>query len=468
MLSLSFRFISGRYHATKWGTNVNEGRVDWPPSPWRILRALISAWKTGCGDLCEADVWPVIGSMVKSPARFQLPPATESHTRHYVPIDGGKTTKMLDSFVALDPGDPVVVSWTEAALDAAQRNTVDRVLASLGYLGRAESWCTARREEYAGGHNCVPLDSERLKGDMEIVGVLAPDPSASLRDLCVTTEELHKKRTVFPPSSRTIQYARPADCLGAAPAGRTGAGHASNVEVVRYAMTGRVRPRVTDSVSVGDFIKRAAMSRYGDQNGGGASQALSGKGVDGKRLKGHRHVFYLPTDEDGDNVLDHVTVVSASPMDPRDFKALAAMEEIRYRGRWFGLSFQSRGSMDDYDRVPILGSAKKWVSATPYVMNRHPKRGAGSPENEAEDHIRLEIGRRFGASAVIKRVDVRGSKSIMKCNLMPIEFNRWRKEGVPAFGAYSAELEFTNVVKGPLALGHAAHYGLGLFVPSNS
>ena len=467
MLSLSFRFVSGRYHATRWGTNVNEGRVDWPPSPWRILRALISAWKTGCSDIPESDMRAVLESMVKSPALFHLPPATESHTRHYVPIEGGKTTKMLDAFIALDPDKPVVASWTATFLGAEQKTAIDRVVANLRYLGRAESWCKAGREEYAGKHNCVPMDHGPPRGDMSIVGVMVPSPGASLEDLCVTTEELHGKRTVFPSSSRTVQYVLPVDCLGAKPIGKTGGRRPGNIEVMRYAMTGRVRPRVTDTVGVGDFIRRAAMSKYGEQNGGGSSTVLSGKRSDGEKLRGHLHAFYLPTDEDGDNVLDHVTIVSATPMSDNDFKALAAMEEIRYKGKWFGLSFQSRGTKDDYDGVPILGRAKKWVSVTPYVMNRHPKRRSGRSESEAEDNIRLELARRFGSGVGIERVDVSGSKSTMGCNLMPIEFNRWRKDGIPAFGAYKVEIEFVDSIKGPLALGHAAHYGLGLFAAAD-
>lgn len=465
MLSLSFRFVSGRYHATKWGTNVNEGHVDWPPSPWRILRALISAWKTGCRDLSESDVWPVIESLVRSPVLFYLPPATASHTRHYVPIDGGKTTKMLDSFIAVDPGAPVIASWTATTLDEAQKVVIDKLAANLRYLGRAESWCDARRRDHDGEHNCMPLDHGPPGASMGIVDVLVPDSAATLDDLCITTEALHGKRMLFPPSSRTLQYVRPADCFEVSSAGTADAGSSDSIEVVRYAMTGRVRPRVTDTVKVGNFIRHAALAKYGEQNNGGASMTLSGKDSDGGVLKGHRHAFYLPTDEDDDNVIDHVTIVSETPMDASELRALAAMAEIRYRGKWFGLSFQSRGIKDDYVGIKLLGKARRWVSATPYVMSRHPKRGTSHAEQEAEEHIRLELGRRLGTRAGIKHVDVKGSKSIMKCNLMPIEFNRWRKEGLPAFGAYSVEIEFTDVIKGPLSLGHAAHYGLGLFLP---
>ena len=46
MVALAFRFDLGRYHASRWGTHVNEAAVEWPPSPWRILRALYAAGRT--------------------------------------------------------------------------------------------------------------------------------------------------------------------------------------------------------------------------------------------------------------------------------------------------------------------------------------------------------------------------------------------------------------------------------------
>ena len=44
MLAIRFLFPAGRYHATPWGRHVNEADVEWPPSPWRLLRALIATW----------------------------------------------------------------------------------------------------------------------------------------------------------------------------------------------------------------------------------------------------------------------------------------------------------------------------------------------------------------------------------------------------------------------------------------
>ena len=42
MTRILFSFPGGRYHATPWGSHVNEGLVEWPPSPWRLLRPFIA------------------------------------------------------------------------------------------------------------------------------------------------------------------------------------------------------------------------------------------------------------------------------------------------------------------------------------------------------------------------------------------------------------------------------------------
>jgi CRISPR-associated protein Csb2 len=43
---LKVSFPLGRYHGTAWLRGHNEGVVDWPPAPWRVLRALVATWKS--------------------------------------------------------------------------------------------------------------------------------------------------------------------------------------------------------------------------------------------------------------------------------------------------------------------------------------------------------------------------------------------------------------------------------------
>ncbi|MFH1303100.1 MAG: type I-U CRISPR-associated protein Csb2, partial [Planctomycetota bacterium] len=44
MIAIEMKFPTGKLHATPWGRHVNEGAVEWPPSPWRFLRALLAVW----------------------------------------------------------------------------------------------------------------------------------------------------------------------------------------------------------------------------------------------------------------------------------------------------------------------------------------------------------------------------------------------------------------------------------------
>jgi hypothetical protein len=54
---IELRFLTGRFHATPWGRNVNEGVPEWPPSPYRLLRALYDAWKRKRPDWPEGRVY---------------------------------------------------------------------------------------------------------------------------------------------------------------------------------------------------------------------------------------------------------------------------------------------------------------------------------------------------------------------------------------------------------------------------
>src|ERR1700737_2688595 len=102
MVNLAFRFPGGRYHATPWGNHVNEGLVEWPPSPWRIIRALIA---TGFSKLgwreAPAEARELVDALSSALPEYRLPEAIASHTRHFMPTDSRKPedrAKVFDAF----------------------------------------------------------------------------------------------------------------------------------------------------------------------------------------------------------------------------------------------------------------------------------------------------------------------------------------------------------------------------------
>ena len=85
MTTIAFDLIAGRYHATGWDHHVNEGTIEWPPSPWRILRALIAAaYRAGAP---MEGVRNLIDRLTGLP-RYRLPEAVAAHVRHYMPTNG--------------------------------------------------------------------------------------------------------------------------------------------------------------------------------------------------------------------------------------------------------------------------------------------------------------------------------------------------------------------------------------------
>ena len=161
MVLIELAFPSGRYHATSWGRHVNEGVPEWPPSPYRLVRALYDAWKRKRPEWEEDRVNAVLSAISSAPALYRLPNATVSHTRSFLSKneeDPQSKTLIFDGFVVLSPRSTVLMGWPEAALDLQTAEDLDELLSVLNYLGRSESWIEPRlvRGVSAVEWNCFP------------------------------------------------------------------------------------------------------------------------------------------------------------------------------------------------------------------------------------------------------------------------------------------------------------------------
>jgi len=494
MIAITFRFTSGGFHATPWGRHVNEGVPEWPPSPWRILRALVSArYCTLPPNTPERDLTAVLASMLSKLADtpdFELPRATTAHSRHYMPWykkGPGDRTLIFDTFVALDRDQPVIAVWPNATLREDERSLLGSLLENLPYLGRAESWC--RAELYSGGArpNCRPLDGGAENLDVEPVRVLVPDtsdPEVLLQALTVDVGNLRRgERRRDPPFSRWESYGRPRACfepqpkVGAVPLRRG----SEPITVARYAIDAKPLPALTEAVSVAELARRACLALYGRQNDRGVSAILAGKDEESNPLLGHQHAFYLPTDEDQDGRIDHLTIVAAKGFNDQERQVLGSLSTLAQgEGRpelW--LLLLGLGPTSDFVRwAPALASARTWQSVTPFVLSRHPKvtrAGAVKVTREgwqvdgAEDQVWREWEHRraldpmLPALTAVKRLPacvLRGHK------IRWMEFRRWReRSGRSTLGTgLGFTLTFEREVPGPVALGYGCHFGLGQFV----
>lgn len=472
MITLRLDFERKKYHATEWGRNVNEGFVDWPPSPWRLLRAIISSWKTYHQDIPEDAMWPILYAMLSSRVSFKLPPAREAHTRHYVPLAStnaktkdAKKEKILDTFIIVGD-EPVFAIWEDAELDKAQREKLLGILDSIRYIGRSESLCSVVLVNGEITPNCTPMNGLGAKVDVEITDVLMPKKNASLKELCMTTSKLKSDRRIYPTETEIVPYIRPSGCLSAIPATPA---HTlpPRVTAVRYAITGKPRPLVTDTVTMGDSFKRAAMSVYGRLNAGGMSPVLSGRqnGDGNIMLDNHSHAFFLPTDEDNDGRLDHMTaaVSAGHSFEPDVTAALVKIKRIQHGSSTLQITYLAHDGLESFKAAPTLQRASRWISDTPYIPNRHAKRSGNGIKDGPVDQIRREAAMR--GLPHIKHIKISTNKMH---GFLPLQFKKYRKKGLQVCGgAYFVRIEFEEKVRGPISFGYASHFGLGMFVPES-
>ena len=552
MIVISFQFLAGRYHATPWGRHVNEGAVEWPPSPWRILRALVATWKRTLPELAEEDVKPIFETLAKLP-EFVLPAAATGHTRHYMPWHKGwkqdaplPRTKVFDTFVALGSDARLLARWPDASLSAAQRTILASILANLGTLGRAESWCSASLEDdetvaqsMQGASMSVPVTQESLVHNEDLVRVLCPDPSSAFTDefvvrkaststgrgaskvvsetrssiydpswnMCMETLQLHKERWSDPPGSVWVQYTRSRNCFNIDSSDRRGyRAPVARPQLVRFALDSTVLPLATETLPVAEAARRALIyrlagvrgqERYGhawsrEQHKAGVQpvsldSVLSGKDASGAPRQGHAHAYFLPSDEDGDGRLDHLTVFARDGFDPSEMQAMDGLRVIRPHGQ---------DNTDHPLRVLLVGASRisqpgcrlvdasqEWISVTPYLATRHAKaRGRdriefGSLQAKTEflmADLRTQLGLWVTAGGSgLPDVEIeplmRDGCFRVANRWSPIQFNRQRaKQGDDGHqrlaGAF--RIKFSHEQCGPIALGFGSHFGLGLFVPA--
>ncbi len=544
-VGIALRFSAGRYHATPWGHNVNEGQPEWPPSPWRLLRSLIATWKR---KLPEAISQPTMHSLLftlmaypeKQPT-FYLPKATLGHTRHYLRwtakskykqgLAHTDQTLVFDAFVVLDRRTELVVLWPEARLaaDSDERKALAVLLESVGYLGRAESWCAGRvlsDDEVAlwlSKSNSWPLRGRSAARQHETTRVLSADPNTALanehtakvkrgRDrgthsllpvydpdwnICIDTVELNRKKWSDPPGSCWVTYLRPADCFEVEPRSRP-AHLRFKPTVARFALDGPVLPAVIETLPLAEKVRFTVMGIYKrlklrEMYGKNIpvkpelrprSRVFSGKDEAGEPLQGQQHAYYLPTDEDGDGRIDHLTVVAEMGFDRDEIMALDRLRRLSFgEAVMLNLLLVGLGQYDEF-RAPPLDESLVWVSATPFVATRHlKKRGA------KRDPVELWSSSTMFAAAVLREelarlrerrptmpapesieplTDSLGVVRLGVQNLRPIQFKRFRRKRGDDGGRLAAagyRVRFPNAVRGPICLGHSSHFGLGLFLP---
>ncbi len=522
MPNLEIKFTTKRFHATPWEHHVNEGAIEWPPSPWRLLRAFVATWHLKLRNKFpdRRAVAQLIDKLAQSPPAFELPKATTSHTRHYVPVNEGgkeKSEKIFDTFIHTDQ--PLRLRW-EAELTDANQTLLSRLCKNIVYLGRGEAIVEIRLMEAAEDieANAYPLSPDAsLSKKSKLVKVLCPMEAREYRTwregfesgkrrveetkaikgtkrtkkaklgkafilpedlfdaLHADTAVLQKQGWPLPPGARFVDYARPRIRAAA----RSHRRQKKDPTVARFAVNSAVLPRITRAISLADRVHAALLSRFRES---AAPPVFTGRDPDGTPRQKHEHCQILCEANDTHDRITHITLFAKMKFGEKERAAIESLTKVWGHGghdvRLVLLGFGDATTFPDCQ--PLNGGNKSsvWESFTPFVATRHPKTyrdgrpkldendwWIGSPEH---DLCRLLFEQGFPRPAKLERIQ---NLKIGQRRLRSIQFQTVRKSGNgrraihPPFGF---RIVFPQPVAGPIAVGYGAHFSLGLFCPEKA
>jgi CRISPR-associated protein Csb2 len=465
--TLAFRFPLGKYHANPWNRAVNEGATEWPPSPWRILRALVATWHTRWPDLPAADLEGLLGALAGPPS-YRTPRTVAGHTRHYLPDlehrkgEQGHTDLTLDPFLSVLPDAELLVRW-DVDLGPQRRQVLAKLAELLPYLGRSESACEARLLD----EETEPDESWWRPEQGGSVRLLAVTPPVSLATLEVTTTEVRRRRRTMPPGTTWIGYlaGTPRDA-GQAVLARE---QPEPVTAVRFAVMGRVPMKATHGVLLADRVHEVAgtaLSKAGIPDARRQEiMGTRGAGTD----HSHAHWIALPGSGERGACVQYLLVWVPRGLRTEDLQALLSLRALSGKRGDYEVSgfpktellFQAAGPIGQV-APELCRPARRWRSRTPYLPVRHRKRQT-LDEYVAAD-VAAELRYRDMPPAMVTRVE----PGTAMTDRWASEFRRHRigerRAGSrPGMGLW---LEFDEPVEGPLLLGQLSHFGFGIFTPA--
>ncbi|MHB0970933.1 MAG: type I-G CRISPR-associated protein Csb2 [Thermoanaerobaculia bacterium] len=527
MPTIEIRFPAGRYHATPWDSHVNEGAIEWPPSPWRLLRGLLATGYTRLGwdgpvppDPARSLVEKLTGTL----PRYVLPSASGAHSRHYMPLAvlekaREKTTLVLDTWARVHD-EPMVIEW-KADLSIEELQVLSDLVRNLGYLGRSESWVEAQLTDHAvaplGGSSVEPCDEMDNPGlGWEQISLLAAQPAeeylawresavqkatSNLADknkltkteqkkvaaiagdfppnviACLQAETSWMRRTGWsqPPGSRRALYWRRSDALEVAVSSRPRRAAAAPVEAMLLSMktasgNDHALPSVTRTLPQAELLHRALVAILTRQ--GGRSMVLSGRDDLGVPLQSaHRHAHILPLDLDGDGHLEHVLIWAPMSLDGPACEAIRAARQTFTKGGVgpLRLALAAEGSLSDITeslRPPLGEALRLFTSEAPVWRSISPF----VPSRHLKKHGRNTLTGQISVECTSRGLPAPDEVLVIGPGESPAlmqhrHYSRARGRGPapPLDASFSLELRFSRPITGILALGYGSHFGLGLF-----
>ena len=481
MLALVLVFAAGGLHAQPWRSKVKKSEIEWPPSPWYLMRAIVSAF--GSHEETKYLTLMRVCDRLASAPRFILPPLAPMHTKHV--FSGSESVApnvCLDAFVPNHENNVrAFVVWDDVTLDAKEWLLLCQLAGEVEFLVTTGDRCAVEVTNQVFGLDdgfiSVDLASRAESNEHgPTVQRLGVDGNTRGRGLLLALSASAKAfdgaHSTIPNGAAWLSYVFPKD-FGRDRIVAIRAARQDEFEsrILRFALVGNSLakfPPVTETLLLADTFRKAVMSIQGRRQDQRNTAIFSGKDLDGKPISGENHAYFLPRDLDGDGLLETVDVYLPRNFSHEEYRALLSVS--RLYARELKLPRKSALTVTFVQEVSNY-TAKCWRSETPFVLPRFEKiRGTVEKRrivDAPEDQIRRELAHR-----AMQPVQVSVQRGGAAC--IPLasgrtafarSYKRVRKDDGPPREAVTATITFAEPVRGPIAIGRYAHFGLGQFVP---
>jgi len=504
-LVIEQRFPLGRFHATRRNQSPFEDQYgEWPPSPWRLIRALASRWfqyVRETGDSNEKKRNMLFTQLTRSSPAFILPPLTRRGPvlRQYQPTEVAwtdankkataykkpKTTLIEDHCHILAPDAQILWYWPAVELPAELMLLLDSLLQRILYFGRAESYCIMRRLDTLPENakpNCILLAKDA--GNMSPVLVSHPEGQLNLESLLSSTDNLSGHP--IPPGTAWYYAKLPEQPPLIRPA-VAATGQQRGYNCIQFTIGSHVNPPIIRWVKLterfrGRVLKCLCHAMTGDQRSHYGTltaeqrskiSLISGKDAYGKPTEGHHHAYFLLW-PDENNHPTRLVVWRRKPFTAEEVMALLEASILPISWENTAPEWSVRLVPLPSETPPPFGlveEARIWQSATPFVppTARHRFRNNGRLRNtESPERIATKLIQSSGKSMPSRVTKIKGDDSTTWMNLHETRERRQqrRETRTPLVRpGFHLKIEFENPVTGPLIIGDSSHFGLGLFVP---
>lgn len=397
---LRITLLSGRYGATPWGRSEHEGQVEYPPSPWRLLRAVLHGAFSLSGTSGQLpDGMPaLIERLAEQPPIYHLPYGEFGQIRGFRPVYGnepvppldtfgggysqakGKRRSFIDSFLELGPAAALHVSWP-VDLDAEQERLLGSCLAGLSYLGRAEYPAIWQVVPSMPAANCTP-DPD---GTLSVLGMGGAD---IIEGLLMNPQEGRQEGRQNLPGQRWLSYRYNPE----RPAVLSHGSQAPAVNRALFAFLSDYPMPATAGIAWTDRLHRALLRKA-------PASALFAGLAGGQPLGEEQRAWYCWHQSEG--AISALEVLSPQPFTELEIEALQKLRRLYGR---VGLEVPLR--LMRLDHAPF-GSHRQLRTVTPMLLYTTPREGKPqrSPAGQAIQSLLWGLGEQGKIDPALYRLE---------------------------------------------------------------